>query len=224
MSEDSSRAVWLQQARSDLRRTDPVLGRLIDDRPAFDPRAWLARLPPMDLYGACPAVPGHRPAAVPPGDPPHAGPYPGLVRRLSPCPRRTGGRRPRPALPGRLVLAEGQHASRPGRADNGRPAEPGRAEHPAGRRAHGRAHRHPRDRPLDRAGRPAHRAAARGRRPAGRPGAPKAVYQLDHLPGQQEVLAIAAKWRPYRSLATSYLFSAAFEPAEVPAVARLGSA
>jgi DNA-3-methyladenine glycosylase II len=52
----------------------------------------------------------------------------------------------------------------------------------------------------------------------------QAVYQLDQLPSQQEVLAIAEKWRPYRSLATSYLFSAAFEPAEVPPVARLGSA
>jgi len=30
--------------------------------------------------------------------------------------------------------------------------------------------------------------------------------------------AIAEKWRPYRSLATSYLFSAAFEPAEAPPV------
>jgi DNA-3-methyladenine glycosylase II len=40
----------------------------------------------------------------------------------------------------------------------------------------------------------------------------QATYQLDHLPTQQEVLAIAEKWRPYRSLATSYLFSAAFEP------------
>ena len=41
----------------------------------------------------------------------------------------------------------------------------------------------------------------------------QAAYRLDHLPVQQEVLAIAEKWRPYRSLATSYLFSAAFEPA-----------
>jgi DNA-3-methyladenine glycosylase II len=39
----------------------------------------------------------------------------------------------------------------------------------------------------------------------------QSAYQLDHLPAQQEVLAIAEKWRPYRSLATSYLFSAAFE-------------
>jgi hypothetical protein len=47
----------------------------------------------------------------------------------------------------------------------------------------------------------------------------QAAYQLDHRPTQEEVLAIAEKWRPYRSLATSYLFSAAFESAEVPPVA-----
>jgi DNA-3-methyladenine glycosylase II len=41
----------------------------------------------------------------------------------------------------------------------------------------------------------------------------RTAYQLDHLPTQQELLDIADKWRPYRSLATSYLFSAAFEPA-----------
>jgi DNA-3-methyladenine glycosylase II len=39
------------------------------------------------------------------------------------------------------------------------------------------------------------------------------AYQLDHLPSQEEVLAIADKWRPYRSLATTYLFSEAFAPA-----------
>jgi len=37
------------------------------------------------------------------------------------------------------------------------------------------------------------------------------AYELDHLPSQQEVVAMAEKWRPYRSLATSYLFSAAFD-------------
>src|SRR5260370_12745439 len=52
MTEDSSRATWLQQARSYLHDADSVLARLIDDRPAFDPRAWLTQLPPMDLYGA----------------------------------------------------------------------------------------------------------------------------------------------------------------------------
>ncbi len=44
------------------------------------------------------------------------------------------------------------------------------------------------------------------------------VYRLDHLPAEDEVLAIAEKWRPYRSLATAYLFSAAFEEAQALAV------
>ncbi len=37
------------------------------------------------------------------------------------------------------------------------------------------------------------------------------AYGLDHLPSQQEVLAIAEPWRPYRSLATAYLFQTAFD-------------
>ena len=58
---------------------------------------------------------------------------------------------------------------------------------------------------------------ALGREDVGLPGdlalrkAVGTVYRLDHLPAQEEVLAIAEKWRPYRSLATAYLFSAAFE-------------
>ena len=42
------------------------------------------------------------------------------------------------------------------------------------------------------------------------------VYNLDHLPLEAEVLAIAEKWRPYRSVATSYIFSTAYDPAESP--------
>jgi DNA-3-methyladenine glycosylase II len=40
----------------------------------------------------------------------------------------------------------------------------------------------------------------------------RSAYHLDHLPSQEEVLEIAEKWRPFRSLATSYLFAAALEP------------
>jgi DNA-3-methyladenine glycosylase II len=36
----------------------------------------------------------------------------------------------------------------------------------------------------------------------------QAAYELDHLPSQQEVADIAEKWRPYRTLATFYLYSA----------------
>lgn len=35
---------------------------------------------------------------------------------------------------------------------------------------------------------------------------------LDRLPSEQEVLRLAEPWRPYRSLATAYLFQSAFEP------------
>lgn len=39
----------------------------------------------------------------------------------------------------------------------------------------------------------------------------RGAYHLDHLPSQDEVTEIAEKWRPYRSLATSYLFASAYE-------------
>ena len=43
------------------------------------------------------------------------------------------------------------------------------------------------------------------------------AYELDRLPNEQEVLAIAEKWRPFRSLATSYLFASAFDRDDVEA-------
>lgn len=35
-----------------LRSADPVLAKVIDANPAFDPTAWLRRLPALDLFGA----------------------------------------------------------------------------------------------------------------------------------------------------------------------------
>jgi len=57
VTEDSSREVWLRQARSYLRNADPVLARLIDDRPDFDLAEARLDNPfglvlPMDLFGA----------------------------------------------------------------------------------------------------------------------------------------------------------------------------
>ena len=40
-----------REAREFLRRADPVLGRLIDARPDFRPRAWMDELPPLDAVG-----------------------------------------------------------------------------------------------------------------------------------------------------------------------------
>jgi 3-methyladenine DNA glycosylase/8-oxoguanine DNA glycosylase len=35
-----------------LREADPVLAKVIGEHPAFDPSAWLQRLPTLDLFGA----------------------------------------------------------------------------------------------------------------------------------------------------------------------------
>ena len=40
-----------RKAREFLREADPVLARLIDARPDFRPRAWMDELPPLDAFG-----------------------------------------------------------------------------------------------------------------------------------------------------------------------------
>ena len=37
------------------------------------------------------------------------------------------------------------------------------------------------------------------------------VYAMDHLPSETEVVALAERWRPWRSLAAAYLLQAAFD-------------
>jgi DNA-3-methyladenine glycosylase II len=39
------------KAREFLGQADPVLARLIDERPDFRPRAWMDELPPLDAFG-----------------------------------------------------------------------------------------------------------------------------------------------------------------------------
>lgn len=39
----------------------------------------------------------------------------------------------------------------------------------------------------------------------------KQGYGLNRLPSQDEVLELSQRWRPYRSLATAYLFRSAFD-------------
>ena len=220
MSEDPGRAVWLPQARSYLRDVDPVLARLIDDRPDFDPRAWMAQLPPMDLYGALlfqvtgqqlsvPATRrtlariqalfgGHLPApaellAVDPGQLRQAGLSWRKINTLRDLAERlTDGRLDQDVLstlPDDELMAE-------------LTAIPGIGPWTVQGAMLIALRREDVVLPGDLALRKAIQAA----------------YQLDHLPTQEEVLAIAEKWRPYRSLATSYLFSAAFEPAGAPPV------
>jgi DNA-3-methyladenine glycosylase II len=221
VAEDPSRAQWLARARSYLRRADPVLARLIDDRPDFDPRAWLTQLPPMDLFGALifqvtgqqlsvaatrhtlariqALFGGHLPApaellAVEPGQLREAGlSWRKISTLLDLAERLTDGRLDLDvlaSLPDEGLLTELTAISGIG---------PWTVQGAL--------------------------LVALQREDVVLPGdlalrkAIQAAYQLGHLPTQQEVLAIAEKWRPYRSLATSYLFSAAFEPAEAPPTA-----
>jgi DNA-3-methyladenine glycosylase II len=225
VTEDSSRAAWLQQARSYLRDADPVLARLIDDRPEFDPRAWIAELPAMDLYGALLFQVTGQQLSVP-----------ATRRTLARIQALFGGHLPAPAE--LLAIDPGQL-----RAAGLSWRKIGTLRDLAGRLTDGRLDLDvlsalPDDELL------AELTAISGIGPWTVQGAMlialqredvvlpgdlalrKAVrdaYQLDHLPAQEEVLAIAEKWRPYRSLATSYLFSSAFEPAEAPPVAQHGS-
>ena len=220
MTDDSSRADWLRQARSYLRSADPVLARLIDDRPDFDPRAWMTQLPPMDLYGALLfQVTGQQLSVA------------ATRRTLARIEALFGGHLPSPAEllavdPGQLreaglswrkisTLRDLAERLSDGRLDpdvlSGLPDDELMAELTA----------IPGIGPWTVQG--ALLIALR-REDVVLPGdlalrkAVQAAYQLDHRPTEQEVLAIAEKWRPYRSLATSYLFSAAFEPAVVPPV------
>jgi DNA-3-methyladenine glycosylase II len=222
----SSRAAWLRQARSYLRNADPVLARLIDERPEFDPRAWMTQLPPMDLYGALLfQVTGQQLSVA------------ATRRTLVRIEALFGGHLPSPTE----LLA----------VDPGQLREAGLSWRKvatlrdlAGRMSDGRLD------PEVLSGLPDDELMAQltvisgigpwtvqgamlialGREDVVLPGdlalrkAVQAAYQLAHIPTQQEVLDIADKWRPYRSLATSYLFSAAFEPAEAPPAARHSSA
>ncbi len=218
MTEDPSRAAWLQEARSHLRNADPVLARLVDDRPAFDPRAWMAQLPAMDLYGALLFQVAGQQLSVP-----------ATRRTLARIEALFGGHLPSPAEllsvePGKLreaglswrkvsTLRDLAERLSDGRLNpdvlSSLPDEELMAELTA----------------IPGIGPWTVQGAliiALGREDVVLPGdlalrkAVRAAYELDHLPSQEEVLAIADSWRPYRSLATSYLFSAAFEPAETP--------
>jgi DNA-3-methyladenine glycosylase II len=48
----SSRPPDFDAALTHLRRADSVLARVIDENPEFDPGAWSQRWPPLDLFGA----------------------------------------------------------------------------------------------------------------------------------------------------------------------------
>jgi DNA-3-methyladenine glycosylase II len=200
----------LRQARLYLRGADPVLAGLIDARPDFDPRAWLAGLPPMDLFGALL--------------------FQVVGQQLSVAASRRTIARIQDLFRGRFPTPEQLL-----RVDPGDLRKTGLSERKvatlrdlAQRLSDGRLDADnlstlPDDEliatltvipgigPWTVQGA---MLIALGREDVVLPGdlalrkAVQAAYQIDHLPSPAEVLAIAEPWRPYRSLATSYLFSA----------------
>jgi DNA-3-methyladenine glycosylase II len=208
-------AGWLEKARSHLRKADPVLARLIADRPDFDPRRWMAELPPMDLFGALLfQIVGQQLSVAATRH---------ILERIE---ARFGGRLPSAADVLSTDPAQFREAGLSWR-------KIGTLRELAERLSDGQLDPEalaaladdeliavlteiPGIGPWTAQGA---LIIALGREDVVLPGdlalrkALRTAYRLDHLPAEEEVLAIAEKWRPYRSLATAYLFSAAFEEA-----------
>jgi DNA-3-methyladenine glycosylase II len=209
-------ADWLQKARGHLRQADPVLARVIAARPDFDPRQWMKALPPMDLFGALLfQIVGQQLSVA------------ATRRTLERIEARFGGHLPSAAdvlgtdpaslrdagLSWRKISTLRDLAER---LSDGR-LDPEALATAADDELIAVLTEIPGIGPWTAQGA---LILALGREDVVLPGdlalrkAVRTVYGLDHLPAEEEVLAIAEKWRPYRSLATAYLFSAALEEAD----------
>ncbi len=207
------REARLEQARAHLRRADPVMRHLIDAHPGFDPRSWLAELPAIDAFGALIfQIVGQQLSVQ------------ATRRLLARLQELFGGRLPTPqeVLDADTALLRLSGISR-------RKIETIRAlaAQFAARRLTDHALRAMSDAEIEE-----RLTAIPGigpwtvhgfliialdREDVVLPGdlalrrAIERTYDLDHLPSQDEVLRIAEPWRPYRTLASAYLFATAFE-------------
>jgi DNA-3-methyladenine glycosylase II len=212
---DQAAAVADPEAREFLRKADPVLARLIDAHPDFHPRAWLDELPPLDAFGTLVFQVIGQQLSVRATR--------AILGRLE---QRFAGRLPSPA---ELLAADPQVLR-----DSGMSARKGTTVRALAERfVDGRL----RDEAL--AGMTdAEIEAALTEVPGigpwtahgflilalDRPDvllsgdlalrrAVERAYGFDHLPTEDEMVAVAERWRPYRSLAVSYLFASEFEEA-----------
>jgi len=197
-------------AREFLRRADPVLRGLIDARPDFHPRAWLDALPPMDAFGTLIfQVVGQQLSVSATRT---------IVSRLQ---ERFGGRMPSPqellAADPQELRASGMSNRKAGtlRALAERFLDGELSDESLARMSDGEIEAELTEIPgigpwtahgflifaLDRPdvlllGDLALRRAVQH------------AYGFDHLPTDEEMLQVAERWRPYRSLAVSYVFAA----------------
>jgi DNA-3-methyladenine glycosylase II len=202
-----------RKAREFLRKADPVLARLIDARPGFRPRSWLDELPPLDAFGTLVFQVAGQQLSV--------SSTRAIIRHLE---ERFGGRMPSAA---ELLAADPQVLR-----DSGFSARKGATLRALAERfVDGRLS----DEALSRMTDDEVEATltevpgiglwtARGfllvalDRPdvflSGDLALRRAIqraYGFDHLPTDDEVAQVSDRWRPYRSLAVSYLFASEYD-------------
>src|ERR1700758_3575742 len=197
------------EARKFLRKVDPVLAGLIDARPEFRPRAWLDDLPPLDSFGTLVFQVAGQQLSV--------ASTRAIVGHLE---ERFGGHMPSAA---ELLAADPQVLR-----DSGFSARKGQTLGALAERfGDGRLSEEGVSRMTDEEVEAALTEvpgigpwSARGfllvalDRPdvflSGDLALRKTIqreYDFDHLPTDDELEAISDRWRPYRSLAVSYLFA-----------------
>ena len=201
------------EAREFLRQADPVLARLIDERPDFRPRAWMEELPPLDAFGTLIfQVAGQQLSVA------------STRAIISHLQERFGGHMPSAA---ELLAADPQVLR-----DSGFSARKGQtlralAERFVDGRLSDEALAQMTDDEVEAALTEVSGIGlwtARGfllvalDRPdvflSGDLALRRAIqraYGFDHLPTDDEVAEVSDRWRPYRSLAVSYLFSSEYD-------------
>ena len=201
------------QARDHLRKADPVLKQIIDARPDFRPRAWLDQLPPLDAFGTLVfqvigqqlSVTATRTILARLQE--HFGghlPSPQELLAADPQVLRASGMSTRKgatlrALADRFVDGRLSHQALVAMTDDEVVQALTQVPGIGPWTAHGFLIV-----ALDRpdvllTGDLALRRTI------------QRVYGLDHSPTEAEILALAEAWRPYRTLAVSYLFASEFE-------------
>jgi DNA-3-methyladenine glycosylase II len=200
-------------AREFLRNADPILARLIDARPDFRPRAWMDELPPLDAFGTLIFEVAGQQLSV--------SSTRAIISHLQ---DRFGGHLPSPA---ELLAADPQVLR-----DSGFSTRKGATLRALAERfVDGRLS----DEALSRMTDDEVEAALTevpGIGPWSAHGfllvaldrpdvflsgdialrrAIQKAYEIDHVPTEDEMTQLSERWRPYRSLAVSYLFASEYD-------------
>ena len=201
------------QARELLREADPILARIIDAQPDFHPRAWLNELPPLDAFGTLVFQVIGQQLSV------------GATRTiLSRLEQHFGGHLPTPA---ELLAADPQVLRASGLSARKGTTIRALAERFVDGRLSDEALSGMTDAEIE-----ALLTEVPGIGPwtahgflivaLDRPDVlltgdlalrrvVERTYGFDHLPTEEEMNRVAERWRPYRSLAVSYLFASEFQ-------------